>query len=497
MRLNNLFGARPRETAEGDLFPAAAAIAAPARKASEGDLFAGVKEGPKALIGDGLPGVEVGFGPREVARIMELMDNGDGYSPMFPITPELAMRVGVVYRCVSVISGHLMQCPIRIRKRKIVKGRIAHEPYALELEGMLNRAPDERFTGPQALEYATACMLLYGDGFAIIERRGMGGEVVGFRMVHPDNVHPFYQRNGGRRVAYNVRDRESGEIRTYDQSDIIDFQGAFHGGLRAMSLVGRAAASSIRLHRHIEYSKHDFYSRGNQQRIMMRAKQHLNEDDLEKAVKSWLGSWSMGTRTRNLPIFVSNEWEVPDDIGIKPDDAQLLETHDASTTDIVRVFGVPGILAGVEDKTSSWGTGVERITNNFHRATLAPPIIRFGAELTRKLFPRNPEIEVVIDKTPLLRASFLDTANYYRIALGGGSQNGFLKQNEVREELGYPPEDGPEYDKVYHVGMASTKPGEMLDGLIEKVEREQNGTPESEGDPDVPPSQAAGPEDAS
>ena len=368
------------------------------------------------------------------------------------ITPELALRVAVVYRCVAAISGLLMQCPIRIDEHIVKNGKRATQPVMEDLEYQLNRQPHPLFSGPQMLEYQTAAMLLYGDGFSYIERNG--ADVTGLRQYHPNGVG-IVEYDEGRRLAYHLRSygytgRRIADV-DCDQSDVIDWQGANHNGFRAESVVRRVGASSISLHRELEHSSHDYFQAGNQQKILLRSKGNLNEKQIDGILKQWMMQYSRGTRSRNIPMLIGGEdWEPPSNLTINPEDAQMLETRKFAVMEIARLFGVPGILAGVEDGTSGWGTGVEMITRNFLRGSLGAIKRRFDAELTRKIAPINQRITVRLDTTDLLRASSKERGDWNKAALGIGISPGWMSTNEVRESENLPPLDDPIYDKVKH-----------------------------------------------
>ena len=163
-------------------------------------------------------------------------------------------------------------------------------------------------------------------------------------------------------------------------------------------------------------------------------------------------------------------------------DSQMLESRAWAVIDIARLFGIPGILIGIEDKTSAWGTGVEVITANFLRATVGPILDRFGAELTRKLAPRNYDMFITLDRTDLLKPSAKDRAMANTTALGSGSGSGWMSVNEVREREGLEALDDPKYDEVKVGGGGSV--GGMLDEALEP----KPGTEDDE--PPIPPTPA-------
>ena len=425
---------------------------------------------PQSLLGGDYVAIggaiEAGSLTREdFFRAMDSLADIDGSgvlgSPL-AITPDLALRVAVVYRCVAAIGGLLMQCPVRIDEHISKNGKRSTLPVMQDLEHKLNTEPHPLFSGPQMVEYQTSAMLLYGDGFSYIERNG--ADVTGLRQYHPNGVG-IVEYAGGRRLAYRLRSygymgQKIQDI-DCDQADVIDRQGANHNGYRAESVVRRIGASAVSMHREVEYSSHDYFKSGNQQKLLLRSKGNIDKNQIESILDQWMMQYSMGTRSRNIPVLMGGEdWEAPHNLTITPEDAQMLETRKFAVMEIARLFGVPGILAGVEDGASGWGTGVEMITRNFLRGSLGAIKKRFDAELTRKLPPKGSRITVRLDTTDLLRASSKERGDWNKAALGIGISPGWMSTNEVREAEGLPPLDDAIYDMVKHGKAEDYNPGE-------------------------------------
>ena len=129
----------------------------------------------------------------------------------------------------------------------------------------------------------------------------------------------------------------------------------------------------------------------------------------------------------------------------------MLQTREFAVKDIAALFGIPGILAGIEDGTSGWGTGVEQITKNFMRGALGSHIRRFNSELTRKLAPKGKRIEVYLDTTDLLRPTSKEQADWIKTLLGIGISDGVISPNEAREILKMAPNKDPRYDIIKQV----------------------------------------------
>ena len=68
------------------------------------------------------------------------------------------------------------------------------------------------------------------------------------------------------------------------------------------------------------------------------------------------------------------------------EDAQLIESRQFSVIDICRFFGVPPVMIGETEKTSSWGSGVEQMARWFTTFTLNDHLTAIEQELEAKLF---------------------------------------------------------------------------------------------------------------
>ena len=434
-----------------------------ARTATAGDLGLSPRDGGaehQAL----LTGIAGGVAPtnstiQSFERILDLLYNGDAPMPGTPLyaTVEQAMRLAVVYRCVGLIAGHVMQCPIRLYESVVKKGKRELVPTMQDLEWTLNTRPEARFTGPLMIEYQTASMLLYGDGYSEVVRDGMG-EPAGLLQYHPGDVQCGQDKATGR-LAYAMTRRNAdgsqGETVYRDQEDVIDWQNMLHNGYSAPSTIRRSGASAVTLAQSLEGSMHKFLREGNMQKLILRhVGAEFNREQKREFLEGWRDSYGRGIDGRNIPMVLDGNWDTPQTISVSPEDAQMLEMRQFAVSDIGRLFGVPDIMLNQSEKASSWGSGTLVIVRNFMRTTVNPILRRYEAELSAKLAPFGTRLAVRFDTSALLRASATERAAHNRAALGGGQNSGWMSVNEIREAEGLPPKEGEEYDNI-HIGDAS------------------------------------------
>ena len=430
-------------------------------------------------IGGDFPGIPNQNAPT-VETLLDLLST-EGSTARIPwpiyVSTDEALCVAAVYRCTTLIAGNAQQCPMKVYKETIGKGGKRGREAALpELERRLNRQPHPMFSGPSMIEFVTASMLLWGDGFCMVLRNRMG-EVIGLKPFHPSRVTRY--RYESDRVIYRLYDYvntvgpeagNTGKEYIRDMSEVVDWQGALHDGLSAMSVIRRAAASAIGLHKYVEYSSFESFSTGNLQKIILSRKEGGGKPDqgqLDEFQKRWESAYGGGIATRSMPIVLDGGWNPPFQLSINPADAQLLGTRKIAVKDILRAFGAPNVLAGDEEGVSAWGSGVAEISKNFLKHTVGPILNRFGHELTRKIFPPDDPHFIEFDTSQLLRGSPAERATYLRTALGGGSTPAWITQNEAREYDGYMRINDVRYDEL-PMPKGFNTPGEALDDAMDK-----------------------------
>lgn len=355
----------------------------------------------------------------------------------FPVTDRTAMMVSTVYACLAKLGGAHSQLPI--------------EQFRLQEDGdrtpadrgniwyLLNEQPSPAWTAASWKEWIVRCVALRGDQHTEILRSKAGsnfGEIVGFKVHHPDYSHA--RRLKGR-LVYDVQDLETGHCYTVDQDDMLHFAGAFFDGLRSLSMIQSAARSGIGN----ALAAADFTGRsigeGAMPQIALEYSNRMSQDQQKQLRTSFEATYGNKGQTsaRKLPLVLT-EGGKANVLGISPVDMDLLASRRFEREDIYQAIGVPGVMIGDNDKTSSWGTGIEQITLGFVKYTLKPHLRRWSEELNRKLFRRaGPFLEYNLDE--LLRGDSKAQADADRSALGGpGAGHGYKTVNEIRRSRNLP-----------------------------------------------------------
>lgn len=367
----------------------------------------------------------------------------------FAVTDKTAMQVSTVYACLTKIAGAIMQLPLNKYRFAMVEGEETREQMARDaLWWLVNESPSPAWTAGNWKEWIVRCVALRGDQHTEIVRSRKGsnyGDVIGLKIHHPDYV---VTRRIGDRLVYDVQDINSWEAYTVDQDDMLHFSGFGFDGLRSVSMIQYAARSGIGN----ALAAADYTGRsigeGAMPQIALSYPNKMGKDQQQLLRESFVATYGSGTGSRKLPLILT-EGGAAKELTISPVDMQLLESRRFEREDICQALGVPPVLIGENDKTSSWGTGIEQITLGFVKYTVKPHLARWEEELNRKLF-RNAGPFLEFDLDELLRGDSRAQAEVFAQALGGpGAGDGYMTVNEIRRIKNLKPLPDPDFDKPF------------------------------------------------
>lgn len=346
------------------------------------------------------------------------------------VTETTAMQVATVYRCVALIAGSISQLPIK--EYLLQPDGVREEVTGSPLWWLLNERPHARWSASAWKEFFIRLVLLRGDAYAQILRNGRG-EPIGFRPFVSGQCQCVLGDDD--RLKYHIN--YYGNIYGLDQDDVLHFTNFGFNGISAPSTIQSAAKQSIgNALAANEYAGKTF-SEGLVPQIALLYPDKLGIDQARLLRTSFADTYG-AAGGRKLPLVLSEGGNVKE-LSMTPEDAQLLATRQFEKKDICTAFGVPPIMVGDTEKTTSWGTGIEQITIGYVRYALKPSLVRWEEELNAKLFRRaGRAVEFSLDA--LLLGDTKAQSDFYRAALGGpGSGDAWMTVDEVRREKNLKP----------------------------------------------------------
>jgi len=334
------------------------------------------------------------------------------------VSPHTMLGLSAVWACTRLISETIATLPLSMYERTSAGPRVAQQH---PLHGVIHDMPNPDSTASVHWESTVAAMLLRGNARA--ERLVVGSRVVGLRFLRPDRLWIGRDAQGQPRYRYTETDGRQREI---PPERIWNIPGFSLDGVFGVSVIayganvfGAAMAADQAAGATFKngllpttYFKMD--------RVLTPAQRAEFRDNLEKvggalnAGKSPLleGGMSVG------------------EVGINPDEAQLLESRGFSVEEICRWFRVPPFMVGHSEKSTSWGTGIEQQMIGFLTFTLGPWLRRIEQAISKDLLSPSdrqrfyPKFSV----EGLLRADSAGRSAFYSAMVN----NGILTRDEVR-----------------------------------------------------------------
>ena len=349
----------------------------------------------------------------------------------FPIGPDTAKRVSAVFACVSLIAETVASLPCILYRR-------------LDDDGAKERARDHRLY--RTLRFRPnpwmTSMDFFGCGQMHAGLRGNAyqeikddGRTVELHPIHPDLMTVEQLETG--RVRYEVRHPQTGEKRTLLQDQVVHVRDlsadGFTGQARsvlAREAIGVAAAGEAFV---AKFFKNDATGR-----LVIKHPGRLNPEK-KKEVRDDFQENYAGWANRSKMMLLTNGVDVTE-LGKQTASEFIVDPRKFQTSDIARFWRVPGFMIGLEEKTSSWGTGVAEMKQALITFTFKPWTDRWAQALMQALLTEEEQEEFFIEFlfADLLRGDLKSQMESYKT----GREIGVWSPNDVRKKLNENPREG-------------------------------------------------------
>jgi HK97 family phage portal protein len=340
------------------------------------------------------------------------MDNDAGVS----VTAKSAMQVDAVWSCVRLISETIATLPLSMYEKTSAGKRVASQH---PLHFVIHDQPNVDSTAAVFWEAIIASMLLRGAGRA--EKLYAGTRVIGLSFLDPDRLIINCDASGRKIYRYL---KDDGNWRVIPPTAIWMVPGFTLDGVNGVSVIAygsKVFANAIAA----DKAAAQTFKNGLLQTIYYKISQFLTPKQRAEFKTNLVGSIERG----EAPLLEGGT--EAGTLGIKPSDAQLLESRSFSVESICRWFRVPPWMVGHTQKSTSWGTGIEQQMIGFLTFTLAPWLRRIEQSISKDLLVASdrqryyPKFNV----EGLLRADSAARAAFYGVMV----DHGILTRDEVRE----------------------------------------------------------------
>lgn len=327
------------------------------------------------------------------------------------VSPEGALRIGAALRGVQIISGGVGQLPLKAYRKR----------DRAEFLGANALSADEPYTPYELWSMAAGHMVTRGFA-AIFKVRDDRGNVTNLIPIHPS------------RIGVDVVDSTS--YRGWDLVFTIDGKGPFTryeimyvmlftlDGIHGIGPI-RYARETFNLAVANERTAAKLFGQGLMQAGYLSTDAEINDPAIAARIKK---QWRerMGGLDNAHEVALLDKGAQFKALTLDPADAQFLESRRFQVTEIARLLGLPGWMLNDQEKSTSWGSGMEQQFSTFVKLTLRLYTTPLEQRITKEILPRTAYSEFLLEG--LLRGDSKSRAAFYNAGITGG----WLVPNDVR-----------------------------------------------------------------
>ncbi|GHB30528.1 portal protein [Salinicola rhizosphaerae] len=368
-----------------------------------------------------------------------------------------ALRVGALRACVTLLAESVAQLPCELYRRTSDGGReraTGHPVYDL-----LHSQPNQKDSSFEYFEQGQGALGLEGNHYSLIERDGAGFPIE-LIPINPKKVQVLKGSDG---LPY---------YHLVDINEVVSMRQMHHvksfstDGYLGISPIA-SNADSIGLAMSTEEHAAAVFERGATMSGVIERPREVEAIKSQEGVDRLLNKFTErhGGLRNAFSVALLQEGMSYKQLSMDNEKAQLLESRKFSVEEICRLYKIPLHMVQLNDKSTSWGSGIESMSLGFVIYTLLPWLKRWEAAMRRDLLLASERADLYIEfnVSGLLRGD--QKSRYESYAMG--RQWGWLSVNDVRRLENMPPIAG---------GDRYLTPLNMNDS--QQTQRSLNATPE-------------------
>jgi HK97 family phage portal protein len=356
------------------------------------------------------------------------------------VTWETALDVSTVYACAGRICEALM-VPTKIYRRDPTTG---HRSEARDhyLYDVLESAPNQWQSGAEYRETLGLHTCLTGAHYSY--KNSVRGEVKELIPLQPQKVTTRQLNDGS--LVYRIVHLD-GTTDEFGPDEIWHVRGTSWNGAVGMDLVSHAR-EAIGLALATEETHARFHSNGANPSGIFSTDSKLDDVGIRRLKEQW-GATQAGLANRFKVAVLDNglKWQQVTMSGV---DAEHIKTRQFQIEQICQFFKVMPIMVGYSgDKAPTFASAEQMFLQHLVH-TVHPWQRRIAASVDRWLLSaedRRAGYYFAFTFKDFLSPALKDQAEYYKIALGGGGNPGWITPDEVRAFDELPPLPGG--DRLY------------------------------------------------
>ncbi len=351
------------------------------------------------------------------------------------VVPETALRVAVIYRAINVLAHAIASVPLVTYERFTDGGkRAATKTSTYKL---LHDKPNAWMTSFRYRHLLMVRAVVYGDSYTQL-LPGPGG-ISQMIPLEPATTRVVDQLSNGK-LLYVTRDLTKtgyGPERRLIQDEVTHVRGFSMDGKRGVPLLD-VARNAIGLALSAEKHGSMFLRNGARFAGILTTPGDMDDEVRSENEESWRRANGGALASGTVPMLTNGlRFE-----SISPNnrDSQWLEARTFQVEELLRFLGVPGVLCGYADKTSTYASA-EQFFLSFVKDTVRPWTENIAAELNFSVVLDPARYFAEFDLDGLLKGDITTRYTAHQKAI----LTGWKSRNEVRREENYDP-GPPELD---------------------------------------------------
>jgi HK97 family phage portal protein len=349
-------------------------------------------------------------------------------------TPHGAESLSAVLAATNAISTAVASLPAYVQR--FDAGRLENEP-SHPLQRLIELGPNPWQGWADFIEFMVSQTLLHGNSIAEI-RTDARGAVSELRPIPWQWVSVQLLPSG--RLAFDVTEHEAlyggtGSQRRLLQGEVLHLADRSDEGLLGKSRLSRAR-EVIEAGQKVQRFSRAIYENGVAPSGVIQAEGKLPDDQIRRLKEMFTQAFAGAGNAGSAMILDQNlKWQ---QLGISPEDAELLASRRFSVEEVARLFQVPPPL--VQDYSHNTFTNSVQAGRWFATLTLQPWITKLEQAFKRQVFSESSRRthRISFDMSAFMRGDPEQRWAAHKIAIDAG----VLDADEVREIEGYAPRGG-------------------------------------------------------
>jgi HK97 family phage portal protein len=292
------------------------------------------------------------------------------------VTQETAMKLSAFQACMRILAETVASLPLDVFVRATGGGKAL--AWRHPLYSLLHTQPNPEQTSFSFRETMLCHILGWGNAYVQTVWNG-SGQITQMWLVHPSLVTKY------RAADQSVWFRVTAGNRTYDvpAGVMVHVMGLSLNGWLGRSIVD-LGVNALGQAQAIDTFTSKYFANGAFPSGFLSTEKSLSEDARKRVQAGWQAAYAGVAMAHKTAVFEEGlKWNA---LTVDPEKAQLLLTKTFMWAEIASLFRVPLFLVGVQDKTSTWGTGIEQMMIGFATFTIRPWLVRLEQAFNAYLF---------------------------------------------------------------------------------------------------------------